>query len=216
MLRALFPSPTNTVIDSIRILKNKMRSHNYTQLITVQLRHYAFHGYTESRPARMWECLKYFDHRNITGNPEVFTVLPESPEIKTIFYLSSDTKEQRDVMKNIFSGRVFTLEDVDENLLPVHVNEGLDDPNYAKNLIGVMIDWWMIGEGDLKVITGKSSFGGTAADRTFTKRFIINYVNQCTDPNKEQYVSDNYVPLLSSWNKTGTMLHINEQKKKKK
>jgi len=224
MLRALFLAPTNPVMEAIQKLHDKMKQVPHTQFISVQLRHYAFHGYSETRPERMWGCLQYFQNRNIVGVPLINHSITynnnsfnnDNSNVSTIFYLSSDTKEKRDEMSKLFPGRVFSLEDVDENMLPVHVTEHWDNTNYDRDLIGVMIDWWMIGEGDLKVITGKSSFGGTASDRTFTSRFIISYTNQCIDEKKEYYLDNIYYPLMNSYNQTQTMVHVNEQKKKKK
>lgn len=108
-----------------------------------------FHGHVESRPQRMWDCLKYFYEQHKT---------------KPCFYIATDTVGSSKTAKSLFPGRVLSLDDLTERLAPMHVADAVTQvskDDYDRNLIGVMTDWWMIGEGNLKVLTDRSSFGFT-------------------------------------------------------
>jgi len=71
----------------------------------------------------------------------------------------------------------------------------------------VMIDWWMIGEGDVMIVSDKSSYSFTGAVRSTKKRFTVGEKTQCSDPNKEGYLEELYHPTFESWKKYGKMVH---------
>lgn len=76
-----------------------------------------------------------------------------------------------------------------------------------------MLDWWMIGEGDIKMWTWGSTFGMTACDRTNTSRWSTrllpnNQQLQCIDPTeKREYLDFAWHSVVEYYERFGVMIH---------
>jgi len=70
-----------------------------------------------------------------------------------------------------------------------------------------ILDWWMIGQARLAVITAASTFGQTAVDRSGSERFIVGGLTQCTNPNKDYYLEKIYSSPLENWAKEGRIVY---------
>eukprot|EP01114_Cavostelium_apophysatum_P005161 TRINITY_DN1586_c0_g1_i3.p1 TRINITY_DN1586_c0_g1~~TRINITY_DN1586_c0_g1_i3.p1 ORF type:complete len:612 (-),score=121.91 TRINITY_DN1586_c0_g1_i3:21-1856(-) len=197
VMQRLFKRPVDPAMKMIQEIKKQIPNNPNLLFITAQLRVHQFHGHTPTRPERMWGCLDYFRANHSKSFND------------TLFFLSADEVESRKEAKEKLGEQLLTLESM--NIEPVHVMD-TDAANYDANLLGVIVDWWMIGEGDLKVLTYKSSFGGTAADRTKSPRFLIDYENQCINGTQPHYMENIYVNPLDSYQKYGEMLHLDQQK----
>jgi hypothetical protein len=67
----------------------------------------------------------------------------------------------------------------------------------------VLVDWYLLGEGDAIIYTAASSFGISAADRgqlwKFPSRFVMGGLTQCTNPEAPYYIEKIYVSPLETY-----------------
>jgi len=173
-------SPSPAILQRAEIIKQDLLKNSTGELIAIQVRRGdAFSIVTDAQVNNMFECAKFFAK---TSNPK--------------FWLAADTVNTRNLARIRFGENVQWL-----SAIPTH------SANRFDGFEDTILDWWMIGQARLAVITAASTFGQTAVDRSGSERFIVGGLTQCTNPNKDYYLEKIYSSPLENWEKEGRIVY---------
>ncbi|CAF1282458.1 unnamed protein product [Didymodactylos carnosus] len=73
----------------------------------------------------------------------------------------------------------------------------------ADALIGVILDFWLMGSGDITLVSHRSSFGLLGTRRNLNPVFIMDSDNQCTHTNESHYLVNKYIDMMAFYEKHG-------------
>jgi hypothetical protein len=137
----------------------------------------------------MIECAKWYVSSVFHNNAAVF--------------FTANSPKYKEEARHHFGDSLFMLEGN-----PVH---SATPGEKISDLEDVFVEWWIIGEGDIKIISDRSSFGYVGADRTLSPRFAVGPNTQCSNSSAPGWMNQTYIPLLDSYKKHGVMLYVYEQ-----
>jgi len=187
--------PTDEVLQHVEKLKQKMQPYDF--LTAVQLRT-TFYENNPTQSDRIFECAKYWT-----------TIQTRAKNSK--YFITTDDIHLREYAKNFFGEDKVFYSDIP----PVHTSVGGDvefnfsgRPEHFKN---VMVDWYMIGEADMKIFTSASSFAFTAAHRTSSPRFPVGGRTTCSNPNDQHYLEKIYWSMTELYSVHNKLVHIDLQ-----
>jgi len=206
-----FIKPIDVILNHVVNLKQAMQP--YDMLLTIHIR---------TEMIFWWRSIPYDKQKEQIPNlirkhfacVNFFKSELEKDGKKVRLFLTADLPLAFNMAHDIWNDSVFHVTQKPMHTANVgdHYTQQLYIDKNVDEFYNVMIDWWMIGEGDVMIVSDKSSFSFTAAVRSTKRRFIVGEMTQCVDAMKEGFFEEIYVPTLETWKKTGLMKHYTLQK----
>jgi len=186
LLHFLFSQPSHKMQQ--RILQMKDRMSGYNGYISIQMRR--FLGGNDKNPEWFWDrffgCAEYW--------------LLKFPN-RAIFLATDDTETKEMAVKR-FGSKLFTFHG---EVKGIEANVSTDQQAQED----AVIDWFLIGDGELSIVTSVSTYGITACDRgnlhDFPYRFHIGGLTQCTNESAPYYVERIYYSPMEIKKQTGKL-----------
>jgi len=201
IIRFLFSTPSDSVQKRITEMQNRIWGNGLSRLLTIQYRTWGrkYSKVAPASPEQFMECAKYL----MRGEDDNFAI-----------YLATDNAAAKAVANKYFGTRLFfsNITAIGPSIKEFeNVWTSKDFDNLRQE--GVMLDWWMLSQGEIVIYTASSNYGITAADKgginEYPNRFVLGGLTQCEDPERRYYLEKIYYSPLEIYKLKGRSEWLN-------